>query len=170
MARKTSLRDFQSYLANRLSAAASGAGSASWLALQAGDSRWLVDLAESGEIILAPTVVPVPLTQPWFAGVANIRGNLHAVTDFSAFLGGAPCRINSLSRLLLIGVRYGSNAALLADRMLGLRKPDSFHPAPDDPSLPAWGCQCFTDSDGQRWHKLAVGALLADDRFMHIGR
>jgi twitching motility protein PilI len=45
----------------------------------------------------------VPLTRPWFAGIANIRGNLHAVGDFSVFCGGPPIVQNANARLLLIG-------------------------------------------------------------------
>ena len=33
------------------------------------------------------TVLPVPHTQPWFAGVANLRGGLHGVVDLAGFLG-----------------------------------------------------------------------------------
>ncbi len=63
---------------------------ASKLGLQVGDDRWLVDLADAGEVIPVPPITAVPLTRPWFAGVANIRGNLYSVVDFAAFLGGAP--------------------------------------------------------------------------------
>jgi twitching motility protein PilI len=28
-----------------------------------------------------------PLTQPWFLGLANIRGNLYSVVDLAGFLG-----------------------------------------------------------------------------------
>ena len=37
-----------------------------------------------------PATVPVPLTHSWFRGVANVRGNLYSVVDFSAFQGGEP--------------------------------------------------------------------------------
>lgn len=169
MAQKTSLRDFQHYLAGRLSSAAQGGRAASWLGLQAGDQAWLVDLADSGEIIQAPQISPVPLTLPWFSGIANIRGNLFAVADFSAFCGGRPSAINASSRLLLVGSKYGSNAALLVTQMLGLRNPDDFTPADSDSTLPAWGCHCYEDRQGKRWHKLSVRELLADNRFMNIG-
>jgi twitching motility protein PilI len=169
MAKKTSLRDFQAYLAERLSAAARGQGAPAWLGLEAGGRQWLIDLAESGEIIQAPRFTRVPLTRPWFAGMANIRGNLHAVSDFSAFCGGTPTLINAHARLLLVGVRYGSNAALLVPQMLGLKKPENFTPAPADATLPAWGSACFTDAAGASWHKLSVRELLADPDFMNIG-
>lgn len=169
MAKKTSLRDFQHYLAGRLSTAAQGGRAASWLGLRAGEQNWLIDLADSGEIIQAPQVSPVPLTQSWFAGIANIRGTLFAVTDLSAFCGGRPSSINTDSRLLLVGSKFGSNASLLVSQMLGLRNPEDFTASPGDPAQPGWGAQCYEDRQGKRWHKLSVRDLLADDRFMNIG-
>jgi twitching motility protein PilI len=169
MAKKTSLRDFQEYLAGRLTTAAQGDRAVSWLGLQAGEQHWLIDLADSGEIIQAPQVTPVPLTQPWFAGIANIRGSLHAVADFSAFTGGRPSPINPNTRLLLVGTKFGSNAALLVSKMLGLRNPDDFTPLANDPALPAWGTRCYQDRQGTHWHRLSVRELLADHQFMNIG-
>ena len=129
----------------------------------------LIDLADSGEIILAPQIAPAPLVQPWFAGIANVRGNLFAVSDFSAFLGTQPTPHNANARLLLIGVRHGSNAALLVPRMLGLKKPENFVPQADDENFPDWGKQRFSDSEDRLWRKLAVRELLADRTFMNIG-
>jgi len=169
MARKTSLRDFQEYLAGRLTTAARGKGSISWLGLQAGDQNWLIDLSDSGEIVQAPQLTPVPLTQPWFTGLANIRGNLHAVTDFSVFCGGQPTPQNANTRLLLVGVKFGSNAALLVTRMLGLKNPEGFTPELPDPAFPAWGAERYADSQDRIWRKLSVRELLADDKFMNIG-
>jgi len=62
MAKKTSLRDFQEYLAGRLTTAAQGRGSTSWLGIEVGNEAWLVDLYDSGEIVQAPQLAPVPLT------------------------------------------------------------------------------------------------------------
>jgi twitching motility protein PilI len=169
MARKTSLRDFQEYLAVRLTTAAQGKGSSSWLGIEAGNEVWLVDLSDGGEIVQAPQLAPVPLTRPWFAGIANIRGNLHAVTDFSVFRGGPPTPQNANARLLLIGVKHGANAALLVSRMLGLKNPEDFTPAEPDASTPAWGAQRYADTQGKIWRKLSVRDLLADHDFMNIG-
>ena len=169
MAKKTSLRDFQHYLAGRLTSAAQGNRAVSWLGLQAGEQHWLIDLADSGESIQAPLVTPVPLTQPWFAGIANIRGSLHAVVDFSAFTGGRASPLNQNSRLLLVGTKFGSNASLLVSKMLGLRNPDDFTARTDDPAFPTWGAHCYADGQGRLWHKLSVRELLADQHFMNIG-
>lgn len=169
MARKTSLRDFQEYLAGRLKTAAQGKGGASWLGIQAGEESWLVDLADSGEIVQAPHLTGVPMVRPWFAGIANIRGNLHAVTDFSLFRGGQPTPQNASTRLLLVGVKHGSNAALLVSRMLGLKNPEDFTLAPAGNNAPAWATVCYTDRQGNLWRKLSVRDLLVDQDFMNIG-
>ena len=169
MARKSSLRDFQTYLAGRLSDAAQGLGAASWLGLDVSGEAWLIDLSDGGEIVQAPKLTQVPLTYPWFSGIANVRGNLHAVTDFAAYLGHSPTPRNVNARLLLIGARYGSNAALLVSRLLGLKKPEHFTSMAADDAFHAWGRQRFTDPDGRVWRKLAVRELLADRHFMNIG-
>ncbi len=169
MSKKTSLRDFQTYLAGRLSDAAQGRGAVSWLGVEAGSESWLVDLSDGGEIVPAAQLTSVPLTQPWFVGIANIRGNLYSVTDFSVFRGGAPIAQNSNARLLLIGSRYGVNAALLLSRMSGLKNPADFTLLPSDESGPEWGSQRFSDTQGKIWYKLSVRDLLADKNFMNIG-
>lgn len=169
MARKTSLREFQQYLAERLTGAAQGRHSSSWLGVRAGEQDWLIDLTDGGEILQAPRLTPVPLTRPWFAGIANIRGSLYAVSDFSVFCGGAPTPQNNNTRLLLIGSRYGSNAALLVTRMLGLRNPDDFEALPADAEAPEWGSARYKDAQGKVWSKLTVRELLADKNFMNIG-
>lgn len=169
MAKKTSLRDFQAYLADRLTTAAQGRGAASWLGIEIGDEAWLIDLADSGEIVQAPQLVSVPLTRPWFVGIANIRGNLHAVCDFSRFRGGAPTPLNANARLLLIGAKFGVNASLLVSRMLGLKRPESFTETAPDLAVPAWGALRYADAQGKIWHKLSVRELLADQDFMNVG-
>ena len=71
-----------------VSARAAGEDRARWLGLVSGGQNWLVRLGDAGEVLTVPTLVHVPLTQSWFVGLANIRGNLFSVVDFSGF-GGA---------------------------------------------------------------------------------
>ncbi|MBS1189134.1 MAG: chemotaxis protein CheW [Rhodocyclaceae bacterium] len=169
MAKKTSLREFQEYLAGRLTGAAHGQATSSLLGVQAGNEDWLLDLSDSGEIVQLSKLTQVPLTRPWFAGIANIRGNLYAVTDFSVFRGGAPTPQTAHARLLLVGAKHGSNAALLVSNMLGLRNPKDFEAAEPDPSAPAWAARRYRDSSGNIWNKLSVRDLLADRQFMDVG-
>lgn len=167
--KKTSLREFQQYLADRLKSAARGQVTSSLLGVRAGQENWLLELSDSGEIIQLPPLTPVPLTKPAFAGIANIRGNLYSVTDFSLFRGGEPTVLNAYTRLLLIGTKLGSNAALLVTRMQGLKAPGDFEAIPSAPGAPAWIAQTLRDKAGVTWHKLSVRDLLADESFMNIG-
>jgi twitching motility protein PilI len=168
MAKRGGLREFQAHLATRL-AGASEQSAAGLLGIQAGSDLWLVDLSDSGEIVPLTPLTSVPLTKPWFAGIANIRGNLYAVSDFSAFQGKDNTPQNNSSRLLLVGTRHGNNAALLVTRMLGLRNVADLTPAAIDPSAPPWADEAYTDKEGRRWKKLNVRKLLADENFMEIG-
>lgn len=168
MTKKISLHEFQSYLAARLSGT-SNQSSAGLLGIQAGSDFWLLDLADSGEIVPLSPLTKVPLTKPWFAGIANIRGNLYSVVDLSAFLGKDATPQNTSSRLLLIGTRHGSNAALLVTRMIGLRNVEALNPEPQNGAAPAWALETYTDNEGRRWNKLKVRELLADEAFMDIG-
>lgn len=169
MAKKISLREFQEHLAARLTSAAQGKATPALLGVQTGHDYWLLNLSDSGEIVPLPQLTPVPLTRPWFTGIANIRGNLYSVADFSALRGGDPTPLNAASRLLLVGTRHGSNAALLVTRMLGLKNPDHFAPAPANAEAHPWESGRLVDSDGREWKRLNVRALLADPVFMEIG-
>ena len=168
MAKKGSLRDFQAHLARRL-AGASEQSAAGLLGIQSGADFWLLNLSDSGEIVPLTPLTTVPLTKNWFVGIANIRGNLYAVADFSAFQGKEATPQNTSSRLLLIGTRHGNNAALLVTRMLGLRNVDDLTPISADPDSPPWASDVYTDNEGRRWKKLDVRQLLVDEDFMEIG-
>ena len=168
MAKKGSLREFQAHLARRL-AGASEQSAAGLLGIQSGADYWLLNLSDSGEIIPLTQLTTVPLTKNWFVGISNIRGNLYAVADFSAFQGNEATPQNTSSRLLLIGTRHGSNAALLVTRMLGLRNEDDMTAVSADPNAPPWASVAYTDNDGRRWKMLDVRRLLADEDFMEIG-
>lgn len=166
MAGKTSLRDYQRDLAERLRSAAVGR-SASMLGLQVGDEAWLVDLTEAGEIVPVPAITPLPLTRPWFKGVANIRGNLYSVVDFPAFLQRKPVAVGDQSRLLLLGERFRLGAALLVDRALGLRNPAQL--TRKEGEAGAWVRAEYADGDGKSWRELDLPQLAQHADFLAVG-
>lgn len=166
MAKRISLHEFQAGLARRLADARDSRGSA-LLAVQAGKRNWLVDLTEAGEILAVPPLASVPLSQPWYRGLASVRGNLFGVVDFSAFHNDAPIAPMGHARLLLIGVRHNLNSALLVTRALGLRSIEDFEPlaTPPDAMRPWIGDQ-LKDSHGTTWIRLKVTELLNHPRFL----
>lgn len=167
MPEQFSLRDYQRSLSARL-AGVQDAQSTSKLGLQIGNSRWLVELAEAGEVIPVPPIAPVPLTRAWFAGIANIRGNLYSVVNFPAFLGEALIA-SEQSRLLLINAKYRINSALLINRVLGLRSREQLQEQDDAAAAGAWARRAYVDSDGNTWKELDVPKLVAHAEFLTIG-
>ncbi len=165
MAARTSLRDYQRELAERLRSAGAG-HTVSKLGLQVGDEAWLVDLADAGEVLPVPPITPVPLTRLWFRGVANIRGNLYSVVDFPAFLGRSPVAASDQSRLLLVGERFRLGAALLVDRSLGLRNPTQLEPAAGEPG--PWARAQYADRDGRQWKELDLPQLVQHPDFLAV--
>jgi twitching motility protein PilI len=166
MASRTSLRDYQRDLAERLRSA-QGTVNASMLGVQVDDEAWLVDLREAGEVIPLPQLAPLPLTRPWFKGLANIRGNLYSVVDFAAFLQKRPVAASDQARLLLVGERFRLSAALLVDRSLGLRNPAQLERR--DGALPAWARAQYADPDGRLWKELDLTQLAQHPDFLGVG-
>jgi twitching motility protein PilI len=171
MARKTSLREYQIAVAQRLSnLSAIGTSISSKLGFQAGGYYWFVNLQDVSEVIPVPVIVTVPLTQTYFCGLTNIRGNLYGVVDFSAFMGGAPVTPGMETRLLLLPQTTVQGAALLVNRMAGLRNADGFVAGVRPHDAPAWVKGVFTDADGIAWRELDARKLAEDDRFLNVGR
>ena len=176
MARRISLREFQQNLSTRLGSAQRGESSRALLGISSGhgeDSLWLFDLIDSGEVAPLTTLTPAPLTKNWFAGLANIRGALYGVVDFSVLRGGEATPLNADARLLLIGTRHGMNSALLVSRTLGLFAPESLtltNTTIADCATAAapWRGNRYVDSAGAHWTRLRIPALLSDPGFLDI--
>jgi twitching motility protein PilI len=168
VATKVSLRDYQRDLAARLQNAGAGRA-ASKLGLQVGGERWLVDLTDAGEVIPVPGITPVPLTRPWFRGVASIRGNLFSVVDIGTFLGGAAALPGEQARLLLLSERFRMGSALLVDRSLGLRNPEQLQERAAAPQRAPWLKAEYDDAQGVHWRELDVAQLVRDPEFLSVG-
>lgn len=130
MANREALRELQTRLASRLQAArVEGTSVSSWLAVESAGSFYLLPLGQSGEIFSWVSVQPVPYTQSWFLGVANLRGGLVGVVDLAGLLGATAPRTEQAlteSSLLAFNAALDVNAALLVDRLAGLRGTDAF--------------------------------------------
>lgn len=64
MANRDALRAFQSRLASRLQAARTTGVAATWLAVEAGEGKYLFPLGHAGEIFPWTPPQPVPYTAP----------------------------------------------------------------------------------------------------------
>jgi len=170
MAKKVSLRQFQEGLVARLKEVQSGAvaQSASKMGVQVGAEKWLVNLPDVSEVVPLPDLLAVPLTQPWFSGVANVRGVLYSAIDFSRFLGGEPTQANIDSRLLLANTKFHLNAGIIVHHMLGLKNPDQLQVGATE-NLPPWIAAEYTDSNGEIWKELYMPGLIDHPDFLNVG-
>jgi twitching motility protein PilI len=171
MARQTSLREFQQSLAQRLREAQASSEQSSRLGVLAGESYWLVKLDETDEVLPLPEISPVPLTRPWYLGLANIRGVMANVVDFGAFLGNEPTPRTPDCRLVLVADRFQSFSGLLISRMMGLRNVQNLEArdAPDAPGRQPWLGSVYSDPDGRTWNELNMAGLVANDTFLNVG-
>jgi twitching motility protein PilI len=170
-ARRTRLREFQSQLVERMQAVRSGAeAQPSMLGLLIGQTRWLLDLPEAGEIVAVGDIAGVPLTKDWYLGLTNIRGNLTGVIDLARFHGMAPTPINKESRIVAFSPALAFNCSLLVSRVLGLRKTTEMEvqTASGDADVP-WSANRYVDRDAQLWHELKLSEIVKDPQFLHVG-
>lgn len=176
MANKEALRELQQRLAERLRLVREQAPSRNWLAVESGGHGFLLPLEQAGEISSLVGLQVVPHSQRWFLGVANLRGQLSAVVDLAAFIGLPPPPLRNgeapgkdTGRLVAFNAALQLNAALLIDRLLGLRRPQDMV----DTGRPAAGRPHFitaemADAQGRPWYELNLAALAADETFLKV--
>lgn len=173
MANREALRELQTRLAGRLQAARSeGVSVSSWLAVESAGQNYLMPLGQSGEIFPWAGVQAVPYTQSWFLGVANLRGTLVGVVDLAGLLGKTSARtelaLNESSLLALNGA-LDVNAALLVDRLSGLRGTDAFVASePPAEDAPSYFGTTYLDAQGARWQELNLQTLSQHPAFLSI--
>jgi twitching motility protein PilI len=169
MAKRISLREYQQGVMSRLQSAAAVAQVDARLGLMIGTESWLVDLADVAEVMPVPAVASVPLGLPWFKGVANIRGNLVSVSDLPTFFELPHAGFTSMSRLVLLQPRHLPHAAVLVNRMLGLKHLADLTLQTDVIEKKPWLGEVYQDAAGQNWKTLNVAELVSQPSFLQTG-
>ncbi|HEY8707810.1 MAG TPA: chemotaxis protein CheW [Burkholderiaceae bacterium] len=170
MANKQALRDLQSRLAERLQAARTRVRGESWLAVECGGRGLLLPLRDAGEIFALAPILPVPHSQRWFLGVANLRGHLHGVVDLAGFLGVKTNEVGrEHARLVGFNQALDINCTLMVDRLSGLRSDTELTPLADDGvPRPAFVGTRLRDAAGRLWQELRLSGLANDEAFLKI--
>lgn len=171
------LQAFQASLLARMEAASSEELQARRLAVTIGRFHCLIRLAEAGEILpLSSLPVPmrVPLTQPWYLGLVNLRGNLVGIVDLAVLSGGEAQARERESRVLVFSPALAPNCGLLLSSVLGLRhisEMAQMEKSHDDVEKELIGIVGrYQDKTGTEWNEIGLAMLLKETAFLHIGR
>lgn len=170
---RESLKILQERLASRLAEVKKSGAEASWLAVEVRGQRLLLPLVHAGEIFPLPVIQPVPHTGSWFLGVAALRGGLVGLVDLASLLslgdGTSTVGLGPDAKLVALNSALGVNAALLVDRVVGLRGPSMFAGvSPKPANLPPMFAQLLTDVQGQQWQELNLLALVQWPEFLNV--
>ena len=169
-ARRTRLREFQAQLVERMHAATVGVSAqANQLGVMIGQSRWLLNLQEAGEIVPIGAITKVPLTRDWYLGLTNVRGNLTSVVDLARFCGHEPTPVDKESRIVAFSPNLSFNGGLLVSRVMGLRNLSDMEEQSSTCAGDAWAARHFMDRDSQVWTELKLSLIVQDPRFLHVG-
>lgn len=171
--RRNRLREFQAQLVERMQAASTGTqAQSSQLGVMIGQSRWLINLQEAGEIVSVGAITQVPLTRDWFLGLTNIRGNLLSVIDLAQFCGMPATPVDKESRIVAFGPSLSFNSGLLVSRVMGLRnvaEMEIWQGDTDDTGHIPWATQRYADRDSQVWSELNLSLIVQDPQFLQVG-
>ncbi|NQW93441.1 MAG: chemotaxis protein CheW [Polaromonas sp.] len=175
MTNRQAIRELQTRLADRLQIARTQGVAPSWLAVEASGQKYLFPMTQAGEIFPWVATQPVPYTQSWFLGVANLRGGLFGVVDLASYVSGQSASLKTEfalkeSRLVALNSALDVNCALLIDRLAGLRNQEAFNDfsekAPDAPDY--FGNQ-YIDRSGHSWQEINLQLLAQQVHFLAIG-
>jgi len=172
MAKTSNLREFQEGILQKLKEATSqgAAESTSRLGVMVGEYRLLINLTAVTEVLPVPTLQSVPLTQPWFLGVANVRGNLYNITDLLQFIGKPALPKTIHSRILLLNSLNTTQTALVVTSLVGLRNIESMKVRQkaiiERGLLDLLIKQVYEDENQQTWEELNIEALVQHQDFI----
>lgn len=162
MSKRFDLREFQQRVLNKLQGKDQSVAQISTLGIRIAGQNWLVDMRDISEVLPLPRLTGVPFSKSWFRGVANVRGKLYGVTDMAAYQNSGAASGDINNRMLLVAERYAFNAALLVDRVLGMRDARAWKPTGVDGQI------LYRDEQGVLWRKLDISGLLEQAAFLQI--
>ncbi len=163
MSKRLNLREFQQNLIERLQQTGLSESRVTTLGVQMAGKNWLVDMGDIGEVLSVPSLTIVPFTKSWFRGVANVRGKLYSVIDLADYQHSGTASGDANNRILLVSEQHDFNAALLVDRVLGLRDANNWQTSDFEGQIG------YEDESGEHWRKLDLQDLLEQPEFLQAG-
>lgn len=171
MAETKSLEKFQNRLTDKLKTVEDMTQGASWLGVETHGKQVLLPLSHAGEIFPFEGAKKVPYANGWFVGVSNLRGALCGVVDLGGFLGAQVPSVNvgPQTRVVALNPLLQINAALLIDRLLGLKTRRDFVRSDNAPAdAPDYHGHVYTDQAGNAWQEINLQKLALSESFLSI--
>lgn len=91
------------------------------IGFRVGQRRLVSNYEAVAEILTVPQITPVPGSQPWMLGVANVRSNLLPVVDLKQFLEGARSVLHEGHQKVMVLRQPGGDVAVTIDELYGQR-------------------------------------------------
>ncbi len=131
--------------------------------------NFLIPLNETLEIFPVPKqVTPVPKSEPWVFGIANLRGEMLPLFDLKYFLSGQATKLSKRSRIIVIN-HPELYSGLLLDEVFGLKhfpqEPDYNNSSADDSFSPYLNGNISQQEE--HWNVFSFHKLTADLRFLN---
>ncbi len=132
------------------------------------NEHFLVPLKQTREVFPIPAqITPVPKSEPWVFGIANLRGELLPLFDLKYFLYGKLTKVNKRSRIMVIN-HPDIYSGLLIDEVFGLKhfqqQPDQFQEQNDE--IMPFVSGCVTQQE-TLWKVFSFEKLASDLRFLN---
>lgn len=157
MVDRIKLKDYQKSILDKLESIKTDTAkvSVSYLGVNIGERSVLVDLLEISETLAMVGIQAIPLVQPWFLGMSNVRGTLYAINDVKRLLDDKPTEISSSTRMLLINDNIANNVGFVVDSLIGLRSMDTLTPleVTTEESI-CFSSARFEDDEKKLWYVL----------------
>ncbi|WP_122899365.1 chemotaxis protein CheW [Acinetobacter sp. B51(2017)] len=130
---------------------------------------FVAPLGEVSEVIYPPKCTPVPNTQAWVRGVANIRGRLLSVADLTHYVAGHRSQSSRAQKVLCIQ-HDDHYVGLIVDQVLGIQhfnKKSFFsnQDAVEDILHPY--CRGYFQQHNQKWQVFLFSQLLQHPKYMN---
>ena len=142
-----------------------------WTAIgfRIGQNHFLLPISETREIFPMPAhITPVPKSEPWVIGIANLRGELLPLFDLKYFLYGQATKVNLRSRIVVIN-HPTLYSGLLLDEVFALKHFQQ-KPTPDynvsDNTVSPYLDGSIVQQD-MSWNVFNFNKLAADHRFLN---
>ncbi len=136
------------------------------LGITMSEDRWLIPMSNISEILPVPKITPVFLTQPWFLGVINVRGNIYGLCDLSHYLDNKSTHIGAKNRVFLTIPSRGASYAMLAGNVLGIRNLMEFVPQSGHEDKRPVVAGIYKDRQDRLWRLLNLPALVQLESFL----